>query len=85
MNIVEKEIAKRQVIVDSKAEKVAELEELKTRVAELEAEIAEIHTEELEAEIEELKEVLAVVNGEVVEEAVEGEVVEPEVEETVEG
>lgn len=79
MNIVEREIAKRQVIVDGKAEKIEKLEALKAEVAELEAEVAAIDTAELEAEIAELKEVLHKLTGEEEVEPVEGETVETEI------
>ena len=55
MNIIEKEIAKRQEIIDSKAEKLAKAEELKKEAEALELEALAIETEVLEAEIEELK------------------------------
>lgn len=54
-NIIEREIAKRQDVIDSKAEKEAKLVELKDEVVALEEEIASIDTTVLEAEIEELK------------------------------
>lgn len=54
-NIIEREIAKRQDVIDSKAEKEARLVELKDEVVALEEEIASIDTTVLEAEIEELK------------------------------
>lgn len=54
-NIIEREIAKRQDVIDSKAEKEARLVELKDEVIALEEEIASIDTTVLEAEIEELK------------------------------
>ena len=52
---LEREIAKRQDVIDSKAEKEAKLIELKDEVVALEEEIASIDTTVLEAEIEELK------------------------------
>lgn len=54
-NIIEREIAKRQDVIDSKAEKEARLVELKDEVVALEEEIASIDTTVLEAEIAELK------------------------------
>lgn len=54
-NIIEREIAKRQEVIDAKAEKEARLVELKDEVVVLEEEIASIDTTVLEAEIEELK------------------------------
>lgn len=54
-NIIEREIAKRQDVIDSKAEKEAKLVELKDEVVALEEEIGSIDTTVLEAEIEELK------------------------------
>ncbi len=55
MNIIEKEIAKRQAIIDGKAEKIAKREELQQEIAKLDDEIAKIDIETLQAEIEELK------------------------------
>ena len=55
MNIIEREIAKRQEIIDSKAEKLAKAEELKKEAEALELEALAIDTEVLEAEVEELK------------------------------
>ena len=54
-NIIEREIAKRQEVIDVKAEKEARLVELKDEVATLEEEVASIDTTVLEAEIAELK------------------------------
>lgn len=54
-NIIEREIAKRQDVIDAKAEKEARLVELKDEVATLEEEVASIDTTVLEAEIAELK------------------------------
>ena len=54
-NIIEREIAKRQEVIDAKAEKEARLVELKDEVVALEEEIASIDTTVLEAEIDELK------------------------------
>ena len=54
-NIIEREIAKRQEVIDAKAEKEARLVELKDEVATLEEEVASIDTTVLEAEIAELK------------------------------
>lgn len=65
MNIIEREIAKRQEIIDSKAEKLAKAEELKKEAEALEVEAVEINTEVLEAEIVELKTFLPVVEEEV--------------------
>ena len=58
MNIIEREIAKRQEIIDGKAEKVATLEALKVEIEALEEAIADIDEETLLAEIEELKDYL---------------------------
>lgn len=69
MNIIEQEIAKRQAVVDSKAEKLARLEELRAEFERLSEEIANINTEVLEAEIAELKTYLPRVDEEVVEPA----------------
>ena len=65
MNIIEREIAKRQEIVNSKAEKLAKAEELKKEAEALEIEALDIDTEVLEAEIIELKTYLPVVEKEV--------------------
>lgn len=54
MGIIEREIEKRQAVIDSKADKEHRLEELKTEFDALQAEIAEIDVETLNAEIEEL-------------------------------
>ena len=54
-NIIEREIAKRQEVIDAKAEKEARLVELKDEVVTLEEEIASVDTTVLEAEIAELK------------------------------
>ena len=54
-NIIEREIAKRQEVIDAKAEKEARLVELKDEVVALEEEIASIDVTVLEAEIDELK------------------------------
>ena len=54
-NIIEREIAKRQEVIDAKSEKEARLIELKDEVATLEEEVASIDTTVLEAEITELK------------------------------
>lgn len=67
MNIIEREIAKRQAVIDSKAEKLARAEELKKEAEELEIEALNIETEVLEAEIVELKTYLPVVETEEVE------------------
>ena len=55
MSIIEREIEKRQAIIDSKDEKINELAELRVKAENLEAEIAGIDTDVLVAEIEELK------------------------------
>ena len=55
MSIIEREIEKRQAIIDSKEEKISELAELKIKVETLEKEIFEINTELLVEEIAELK------------------------------
>lgn len=54
-NIIEREIAKREALITSKADKEAEIEKLKEQVASLEEEVKAIDTPVLEAEIEELK------------------------------
>lgn len=55
MNIIEKEIAKRQEVIDSKVEKEARIENLKSEIVALLDEVAAIDVETLEAEIVELK------------------------------
>ena len=65
MNIIEREIAKRQEIIDSKAEKLAKAEELRKEAEALELEALEIDTECLTAEIVEFKTFLPVVEEEV--------------------
>ena len=55
MTIIEREIAKRQEIIDGKAEKIARAEDLRNELEALEVEIADTDTLVLEAEIEELK------------------------------
>lgn len=55
MSIIEREIDKRQAIIDGKSEKEERLKSLKLEVETLEAEIASIDTEALVAEILELK------------------------------
>lgn len=55
MSIIEREIEKRQAIIDSKEAKINELAELRVKAETLEAEIASIDTNVLVAEIEELK------------------------------
>lgn len=55
MSVIEREIEKRQAIIDSKETKINELAELKVRAEELELEIAGIDTEFLANEIAELK------------------------------
>ena len=66
MNIIEKEIAKRQNIIDSRDEKLAAIKEHKNAVTKLEEEVASINTEVLEAEIAELKSFLSTVDESVV-------------------
>lgn len=55
MSIIEREIEKRQAIIDSKEAKINELAELRVKAETLEAEIASIDTNVLVEEIEELK------------------------------
>lgn len=55
MSIIEREIEKRQAIIDSKETKINELAELRIKAEELEAEIVSIDTDVLVTEIEELK------------------------------
>lgn len=55
MTIIEKEIAKREALIEEKAEKEAKLEALKAEAAALEADIANTDTEVLQAEVDELK------------------------------
>lgn len=55
MSVIEREIEKRQAIIDSKEAKINELAELKVKAEELELEIAGIDTEFLANEIAELK------------------------------
>ncbi len=54
-NIIEREIAKRQEILDSKVEMEAKIEDLKAEINALVIEVSSINVEILEAEIEELK------------------------------
>lgn len=54
-NIIEKEIAKRQDIIDSKVEMEAKIEDLKAEINMLVVKVEEIDVEVLEAEINELK------------------------------
>lgn len=54
-NIIEREIAKREALITSKADKEAEIVILKEQIASLEEEVEAIDTPTLEAEIEELK------------------------------
>lgn len=54
-NIIEKEIAKRQDIIDSKVEMEAKIENLKAEINMLVVKVEEIDVEVLEAEINELK------------------------------
>lgn len=54
-NIIEREIAKREALIASKADKEAEIVILKEQIASLEEEVEAIDTPTLEAEIEELK------------------------------
>ena len=92
IDFIEKEIAKRQVVLNSKAEKLERVEQLRAEADNLaaeieaaEAEVAEIDTAEIEADVATLKEILRTLRGEP-EEAVESEpVVEPEADVTVEG
>ena len=65
MNIIEREIAKRQDVIDAKEEKEAKIVDLRNEIVVLENEVALIDVEVLEAEIEELKGYLAedVVDG----------------------
>ena len=65
MNIIEREIAKRQEVIDAKVEKEAKIEDLKAEIVVLEEEVASIDVVVLEAEIEELK-------GYLVEDVVDG-------------
>ena len=55
MSIIEREIEKRQAIIDSKDAKISDLAELRARVEALEVEIASIDTEFLASEIAELR------------------------------
>ena len=54
-NIIEKVIAKRQDIIDSKVEMEAKIEDLKAEINMLVVKVEEIDVEVLEAEINELK------------------------------
>lgn len=54
-NIIEKEIAKRQDVIDSKVEMEAKIEDLKAEINMLVVKVEEIDVEVLEAEINELK------------------------------
>lgn len=69
-NIIEREIAKRQDVIDSKVEMEAKIEDLKAEINMLVVKVEAIDVETLEAEIEELKTYLAedVVDGSNVEE-----------------
>jgi hypothetical protein len=58
MNIIEKEIARRKAVIDSKEEKIKTLAELKAEAQALEIEIENINVEELAIEIKELEEYL---------------------------
>lgn len=58
-NIIEREIAKRQDVIDSKVEKIARVDELKAEIDVLVAEIEMIDVDTLVAEIDELKTYLA--------------------------
>ena len=69
MSIIEREIEKRQAIIDSKEEKLAKAVELREEAQKLETEALAIETEVLVEEILELKSYLP----------------QPEVEETVDG
>lgn len=55
MSIIEREIEKRQVVINDKEAKVNELVELKAKVEALEIEVANIDIDVLVSEIEELK------------------------------
>lgn len=83
MNIIEREIAKRQEIVDAKAEKIARIAELQEEIARLQAEVDATDVTVLEADIEELKSYLPVPETDVVEEPVAEDVVEAITEEQV--
>lgn len=54
-NIIEREIEKREIIIQSKEDKELEIEELEVKLTVLKNEVAGINVAELEAEIEELK------------------------------
>lgn len=84
MNIIEKEIAKRQEIVDAKAEKIARIAELKEEIAKLQEEVDATDTTVLEAEIAELKSFLPVPEEDVVIEEPVAENVEEAITETEE-
>lgn len=58
-NIIEREIAKRQDVIDSKVEKIARVDELKAEIDVLVDEIEMIDVDTLVAEIDELKTYLA--------------------------
>lgn len=60
MSIIEREIEKRQAIIDGKDAKIADLADLRARAEALEVEIAGIDTEFLAAEIAELRTYLPV-------------------------
>ena len=69
MNIIEREIAKRQEIIDAKAEKIARIAELTEEIAKLQAEVDATDTTVLEADVAELKSFLPVPETDVVEES----------------
>lgn len=71
MSIIEREIEKRQAIIDSKEEKIAKAAELRQEAEQLETEALAIQTEVLVEEILELKSYLP--KPEEVEEPVDGE------------
>lgn len=57
MNIIDREIAERKALIDSKAEKVARLEALRAEENELLKDIESIDVESLTADINELEEI----------------------------
>lgn len=64
MNIVEREINRREALIQTKENKLAEADELLARAAALKAEYEPISVETLTAEINELKTYLPVENTE---------------------
>ena len=76
MNIIEREIAKRQEIIDVREAKIARIAELEEEIARLQEEVDATDTTVLEAEVEELKSFLPV-------EEVEEEPVAEDVEEAI--